>query len=331
MMTARELIDEANQNLGLKKVGIEIELLVLKEVGREFKSLARKLGISVGRDGTVEPRDEGPELAYRPYEIDFGKRPWTQLERSFNELTAWLRRSVPVAVGYGAKKILLPRGKTPQNMTAGLHLHFDLGWFDNVEHVRRFIQNFNSFSKEDLKGMVAHSRYHTRQKHEPFSSGQQFAQVFKHKVPTDRDIETFKSVKGTCFSNEMGKNSRTITIDPERLDHFLIWWGEIAGRSRYSALNIHAVCDHNTVEFRFPNATLSFSSISGWVEFIAELIDASREKTYSQFKWASRRGDMKHIGQFMDRRKEAHGHSPRVFPWEKDWYEPPRSYNRLGL
>lgn len=305
---------------------MEIELIVLAEFKKKFVRLARSLGFNIGSDFSIEKRSEGFERLYRQCEIDIGKRPWTQIERSVTALASWLRHEVPVKIN--GRDYILPVGKVPQTMQAGLHVHFDLGdWFDSPEHFTNFLKNVNRFLSQDMTKMVAGSRYAS-----PNSSGRQYASAGPIPVPNRKDIERFKKSSGGKLSTMWAKKGfSVITIDPKKVRHFVNWWSDESSLTRDRAINLVSSWDHGTLEFRFMNSTLNVSSISGWIEFMAELIDMSRESDYGQFSQAIRQGERQHIGQFMDRRKQAHGSKARHFPWDKYSYEVPRTYRRAGL
>jgi len=352
-MRARDSIDvlfESIEGLGSRKVGIELEILVLSKFKRQFQQLARSLDIGVGSDFSMEKRHEGFEQFYGTVEIDIGRRPWTEIEGRLTQLTSWLRHEVPIKFKSQARprvparehEIHLPIGRVSQTMTGALHIHFDIDdWFRDHDHFRSFLAVFNEFlDRGDLESMVAKSRYAVAPKKSkfdtssPYGQGHEYAKPWPAPVPRPTDVKRFQNLPSdelTTMSAGSKTVRRKLTFDTSRVRDFVRWWAKEMDVDRLQAVNLLSSWDHGTLEFRFPNATLSISAISGWVEFLAGLINFSRDKNYGQFLWASRRGEHKTIGQFMDKRKAAHGHPQFPPPWDRYDYEVPRSYRKLGL
>jgi hypothetical protein len=259
------LQEKVDINRGL--VGVELELLIRKDIdrSRSFTDMLFDLEFSFDRDSSVRKNIWSRDIYYNDFETSSNEpTSWEHLRPRLVKLVSWLKREDLMYVTKDAqatkkvfggqgdpnfRPIKLSRGKSPNNPTAGMHLHFDVNsWFDNTEHTKRFVEAFNQYGPS-FKDMVPASRY----------SHQHF---FGNEYASFRKQDFLHKSRGLSLSQ----------YDP----------GEALAKSsggKYHALNMKSAMERGDIEFRFVNSTLNIGTIEGWLYTFAELIEYTRHQT----------------------------------------------------
>jgi hypothetical protein len=262
-------------------VGIDLEFLVRRDVRTPFYKLVRQSGWELTTDESVEPTLNSLEPQfYSPYEL-FSKGPKkaTELFSELAPILAWLKHTDQVVYDpknkavaghlghqdlravsrkslkkFGYTRILkLPRGRSPHNLSAGCHLHYDLRtWFESAEHVENFIRLFYS-AENKIKGQVVRGRYQSEygDRFTPGGSYASFNMVAKHTpadVPPDADEES-----------PVTRSAR------------------ILGQEKNQALNVSKAFKRGDIEVRVFHSTLNVATIQYWHALIVDMIEKSKQ------------------------------------------------------
>lgn len=280
--SAIELFLPEAANLNLGRLGVEIECLLRRDIRqrdgnfeRDFNALLFRTKFIDGSDTSIERTPYTKDAYFVPFETaNESPVEWSVLAPRLQQVLAWLRREDRVHVTRDStmtyetvassaavvaedptlwKEMVLPRGKVPNNASSAVHLHFDIkDWFESPEHAAQFVKQFNRVGPESFKPAIHPPRYN--------AGGNQPRGDFHAKF-----VNTNPPAGWPAMLNPTYKKATQAAFYS-------------VGGDRKQAMNCRAALKRGDVEFRFIHATLSFNTILGWFQALAELIEFSRLK-----------------------------------------------------
>jgi hypothetical protein len=164
-----------------------------------------------------------------------------------------LARVKKVLKTFGFDLSKLPRGKSPMNLSAGCHLHFDIkSWFDSGDHVERFIRLFYA-SSDQIKGQIIPGRYSF-----PGERADLYANF-------DRKLGGYGSQEvDHTASNPSDPRHRAISL---------------LGREKKLALTAWQAWNRGDLEVRVFHSSLNIATITHWFSLIISMIEKTRDSS----------------------------------------------------
>lgn len=228
---------------------IEISTVMPKPVGTLIRDLTRILAWLKHQDFVGYNKDDGDitssvtSPAFATMVSSLTRRP---------SALAKLASVKKVLKKFGFDLIKLPRGKSPMNLSAGCHLHFDIkSWFDSGDHVERFIRLFYASSGQ-IKGQIIPGRY------------------------------SFPGERADLYANFDRKLGGYISKgDPSDPRHRAV---SLLGKEKKLALNAWQAWSRGDLEIRVFHSSLNIATITHWFSLIISMIEKTRS---SSADWSS--------------------------------------------
>jgi hypothetical protein len=271
---------------GTHPVGIDLELLVRRDLLGIFSSYLESMGWTVEDDMSVKSTPYSQEeVFYVPIEISpIEPRSLSKLISELTRILSWLKHED--FVGYNKKDndltsslhsstfrdfmtpllrrtsdlkriskslkrfdyelLKLPRGRSPMNLSAGCHLHFDVvSWFDSGDHIERFIRLFYQSSSQ-IKGQIIPGRYS-----QPGERANLYA---------DFDRELGGRIDGLDSKVSDPKSRALYLLGREKMLALTAWQAKIRG----------------DIEVRVFHSSLNISTITHWFDLIIDMIEKTK-------------------------------------------------------
>jgi hypothetical protein len=291
-------LDEANLNRG--NVGVELEMLLRSDLSHdrpplagEFYRVFQEAGFTRSYDFTIVPHTLSTDVFYDRFETTNAEPMgalWTHIEPRLTRVLSWLRREDPCIVdsisrevfvmpgawhqplSRNTAKVMLPRAKMPNNPSCGVHLHFDVGWFKDMNHAIQFVKLWEA-CKLFFKEGVHPARYERGDAYT--ATGDEYADFdLPLQVQSPGQMATRMS-QGELRQGWLDRPAAS--VEEIKVRKVLSWMQ----RHRWMALNLTKVDVRKDIEFRFVHGTLSVNTISQWLAMLASLIEASENPNIS--------------------------------------------------